>query len=71
MSRNSHWTFSIKKAVLLKILQYSWEKHELESLLDKVVPIQVFSCEYCEISKNTYFEEHMQTAASECRLQQQ
>ena len=23
------------------------------------------SCEYCEISRNTYFEEHLQTAASE------
>ena len=25
---------------------------------------QVFSCEYCEIFKNTYFEEHLRTAAS-------
>ena len=25
---------------------------------------QVFSFEYCEIFKNTYFEEHLQTAAS-------
>ena len=23
----------------------------------------VFSCEYCEIFKNSYFEEHLQTAA--------
>ena len=43
----------------------------LESLLNKVkglqnkeTPTQVFSCEYCEIFKNTYFEEHLQTAAS-------
>ena len=27
-------------------------------------PAQVFSCEYCEIFKNTYFEEHLQAAAS-------
>ena len=27
-------------------------------------PAQVFSCEYCEIFKNTYFEEHLQMAAS-------
>ena len=26
--------------------------------------MQVFSCEYCEIFKNAYFEEHLQTAAS-------
>ena len=25
---------------------------------------QVFSCEYCKIFKNTYFEEHLRTAAS-------
>ena len=24
----------------------------------------LFSCEYCEISKNTYFEEHLRTAVS-------
>ena len=26
--------------------------------------MQVISCEYCEIFKNTFFEEHLQTAAS-------
>ena len=30
----------------------------------------LFSCEYWEIFKNTYFEEHLRTAASE-RIQQQ
>ena len=29
----------------------------------------MFSCEYCEISKNTYFEEHLRTAASEVTLE--
>ena len=28
----------------------------------------MFSCEFCEISKNTYFEEHLRTAASELIL---
>ena len=28
-------------------------------------PTQVFFCEYCEISKNTYLQENLQTAASE------
>ena len=27
-------------------------------------PTQVFSCEYSKIFKNTYFEEHLRTAAS-------
>ena len=28
---------------------------------------QVFSCEFCEISKNTFFTEHLWTTASSCR----
>ena len=32
-----------------------------ESLFNKAA---VFSCEYCQIFKNAYFEEHLQTAAS-------
>ena len=46
----------------------------LESLFDKVAslglqlyqketPTQVFSCEYCELFKNNYFEKHLQMAA--------
>ena len=27
---------------------------------------QVFSCEFCEISKNTFFTEHLRTTTSEC-----
>ena len=30
--------------------------------------MQVFSCEYCEIFKNIYFEEHLPTTASENQL---
>ena len=30
----------------------------------KMAPTQVFSCEYCEISKNAYSEEHLRTAVS-------
>ena len=46
----------------------------MESLFNKVAglglqhkgtPTQVFSCEICEIFKNTYFEEHLRTTASE------
>ena len=34
----------------------------LESLFNKFL---IKSCEYCEISKKTFFEEHLRTAASE------
>ena len=30
----------------------------------KETPTQVFSCEYCAVFKNTYFEKHLGTAAS-------
>ena len=50
--------------MLLKILQYSQENTSVAvSVLE--TPAQVLSCEICEIVKNTYFEEHLRTAASE------
>ena len=40
----------------------------LKFLFNKVADLQAcifeFSCEYCEIFKNTYFKEHLRTAAS-------
>ena len=30
---------------------------------NKETPAQVFSCEFCEIFKSTYFEKHLRTAA--------
>ena len=51
LGRSNHWSSSIKKAVLIgKRLCWS--------------PSEVFSCEYYEMFKSTYFEEHLITAAS-------
>ena len=36
----------------------------LESLFNKEAPTWMFSCEYFEILKNTFFEELLRTAAS-------
>ena len=44
-----------KYICLLKIADTSFKKETL---------VQVFSCEFCEISKNTFFTEHLWTAAS-------
>ena len=41
-----------------KIRNIHWKTSVLES------PAQVFSSEYCETFKNTYFEEHLRAAAS-------
>ena len=34
------------------------------NFIKKETLAQVFSCEFCEISKNTYFTEHLWTTAS-------
>ena len=35
------------------------------NLIKKETLAQVFSCEFCEISKNTFITEHLWTTASE------
>ena len=40
----------------------------LLNFIQKETPTQVFSCEFCELIKNTYFAEGLQTASSEIRV---
>ena len=58
---------SVKKE-FLKILQNSpentWEAWEACNFIKKETLAQVFSCEFCEISKNTFFTEHLWATAS-------
>ena len=61
---------SVKK-MFLKISQNSQENTCIEScrfagcsFIKKETPIQVLSCEFCEILKNTFFTEDIQTTAS-------
>ena len=58
--RSSHGRFSVKKAVLRNFIKFSG-KHLCQSLFFNKVPglrpgtlAQVFSCEICETSKNTF-----------------
>ena len=55
------------KKLFLKISQYLQKNTCWSSVFNKVgsLKAQVFSCEYCETFKNTHFEEHMQTVASD------
>ena len=39
------------------------------NFIKKETLAQLFSCEFCEISKNTFFTEHLWTTASEYFLQ--
>ena len=36
-------------------------------ILQYIIVAQVFSCEFCEISKNTFFTEHIRAAVSNIR----
>ena len=55
---SSHHTCSIIKGVLRNFAKFTG-KHLKKDTLG-----QVFSCEFCEISKNTFFKEHLWAAAS-------
>ena len=47
----------------LKACSLNLQTKRLATLLKKT-PTQGFSCEMCEIFKNTYFEEHLRMTAS-------
>ena len=76
LSRSSHRRCSVGKEVFLKISQISQEntcsrvsflielQAETCSFIKKDTLAQVFSFEFCEISKNTFFTEHLWETAS-------
>ena len=80
-SRSSHQRCSIEKAVLKnfaiftgKHLHWSLFLIELQvwgpATVLKETPAKVFFCAYCEIFKNTYFQEKLQrTASLNCKQQ--
>ena len=58
------------KVIFLKVFQISQDNTYdgasfLCHFINKETPVQVFSFEFWEIFKSTYFAEHLQTAASE------
>ena len=71
--RNSHQRCSVKKVVLRNLTKFTG-KHLCQSLsfncrpqanfIKKETLAQVFSCEFCKISKNTFFTDHLRTTAS-------
>ena len=61
-SRSSHQSCSMKKSILRNFTKFKG-KHLCQSLFLIKTLAQVFSCEFCEISKNTFFTEHLWTTA--------
>ena len=74
-NRSSRWRCSVKEGVLGNFAKFTG-KHLCQRLFFKKVAgqacnfikkdslAQVFSCDFCEISKNTFFTKHIQTTAS-------
>ena len=61
-SESSHYTLS-ENGVLRNFAKFTG-KHLCQSLFFNKVTAQVFSCEFCEISENTFFKEHLWVAVS-------
>ena len=71
ITRSSHRRCSVRKDVFLEISQISQENTCVRvsfliklqaaacNFIKKETLAQVFSCEFCEISKNTFFTEHL------------
>ena len=70
-ARSSHLRCSVKKGVLRDFAKFTG-KHLCQRLFFNKVKkrslTHVFSCQFCEISKNTFFIEHFRTTASVRRL---
>ena len=77
LNRSSHQRCSIKKGVLKNFSRFTWKDPCQNLFLIKIQAlgrrpatllkkrlVQVFSCEFCEISKNTFFTEQLWMAAS-------
>ena len=66
-SRSSHQKASVKKAILKNFSIFlgkhlCWSLFSIKLWARPPPPTQLLSCEYCEIFKNIYFEEHLRTA---------
>ena len=73
--RSSHHRCSIKKCVLRNFTKFTGKNlcqglffNKVAGLIKLQTLAQVFSCEFCEISKNTFFREHLWTTATLYRL---
>ena len=62
--KSSHWRCSVKKGVVRNFAKFTGN-HLCQSLfIKKEILAQVFSCEFCEISKNTFSYRTLPVAAS-------
>ena len=59
----------MKKGVFRNFTKFTekglYQSHFLNNAAGLQTPVQVISCEFCEISKNNFFTEHLWGTASE------
>ena len=62
--KRQKWSFHVRKDVLRNFAKFTG-KHMYQSLFfQKEALAQMFSCEFCKISNNAFFTEHLLTTAS-------
>ena len=65
ISRSSHPRCSVRKGVVSNFAKLTGKQLcQACNFIKKETLAQVFSCEFCEISKNTFFTEHLQIITS-------
>ena len=62
--RSSHRGCSVRKGALRNFAKFTGKQLCQSLFFNKESLAQVSSCEFCEISKNTFFAEHLWAAAS-------
>ena len=62
--RSSNQRCSINSVLEGFLIKLAWNLREACNFIKKEILPQVFSCAFCEISKNTFFTEHLWTTAS-------
>ena len=62
--RSSNQTCLINSVLEGFLIKLAWNLREACNFIKKEILPQVFSCAFCEISKNTFFTEHLWTTAS-------
>ena len=75
-AESSHWWCSVKKGVLKSLAKFTgkhlcWSLFLIKLQQIKSATLLMFSCEICEIFKNTYFGKHLPTDASINERQQE
>ena len=70
--RSNYWRCSLRKGILRNFAKIHRKTAVSKSFFNKVAGLspeetlaQVFSCEFCDISKNTFFTEHLWVIASD------